>query len=109
MIIVNEHYGFNYNNSLLDLSEEQKVLLEKQNFSQHFKRSKKNNELCFDLKFIEEDAAYRLKSSYIVGVNWIVKGKLPIYIKPKLNNNSSEVNYILMLFEALKETENIKH
>ncbi|MDO6472156.1 restriction endonuclease [Maribacter sp. 1_MG-2023] len=109
MIVVNEHYGYNYENSLLELSEEQKVMLQQQNFSQHFQRSKNTNELCFDIQFNEEDEVYRLNSSYIVGVNWIVKGKLPIYIKPKLNNDISEVNYLLMLFEALKETENIKH
>ena len=109
MIVVNEHYGYRYENSLLDLSEEQKVLLQQQNFSQHFKRSENNNELCFDIKFNEEETAYRLNSSYIVGVNWIIKGKLPIYIKPKLNNDTNEVDYLSMLFEALKETENIDH
>ncbi|WP_452232062.1 5-methylcytosine restriction system specificity protein McrC [Lacinutrix sp. MEBiC02595] len=110
MIVVNEHYGYNYENSLLDdLSEEQKVLLQQQNFRQYFIRSKNSNELCFDIHYNEEEAAYRLNSSYIVGVNWIVKGKLPIYIKPKLNNDTSEVDYLSMLFEALKETENIEH
>lgn len=109
MIVVNEHYGYKYENSLLDLSEEQKVLLQQQNFTQYFKRSKNDNELCFDIQYNEEEAAYRLNSSYIVGVNWIIKGKLPIYIKPKLNNAVTEVDYLSMLFEALKETENIEH
>ena len=110
MIVVNEHYGYKYENSLLDdLSEEQKGLLQQQNFSQFFMRSKNSNELCFDIQYNEKEAAYRLNSSYIVGVNWIVKGELPIYIKPKLNNDSSEVDYLSMLFEALKETENIDH
>lgn len=109
MIVVNEHYGYREENSLLNLSDEQKALLQQQNFIQYFKRSKNNNELCFDIQFNEEEASYRLNSSYIVGVNWIVKGKLPIYIKPKLNNDTYEVDYLSMLFEALKETENIDH
>ncbi|QXP54661.1 hypothetical protein H0I25_11245 [Cellulophaga sp. HaHa_2_95] len=109
MIVVNEHHGFVEANSLLDLSEEQKILLQQQNFAQYFKRSKNDNQVCFDIRFKEEDDTYKLESSYIIGVNWIVKGKLPIYIKPKLNNDTNEVDYLSMLFEALKETENIKH
>ncbi|MEP4781269.1 MAG: hypothetical protein ABJZ18_09860, partial [Algibacter sp.] len=109
MIVINEHHGYKEENALLDLSEEQKKLLQQQNFAQYFKRPKNDNQLCFDIQFNEEEETYRLKSSYIVGVNWIVKGKLPIYIKPKLNNDTSEVDYLSMLFEALKETENINH
>ncbi len=109
MIVVSEHYGYKKEHSLLNLSEEQKVLLQQQNFAQYFRRSKSDNQLCFDLQFIEEENEYKLESSYIVGVNWIVKEKLPIYIKPKLNNEASEVDYLSMLFEALKETENINH
>ena len=109
MIVVNEHHGYKQENSLLDLSEEQKVLLQQQNFTQYFKRSKNDNQLCFDIQFNEEEEDYRLNSSYIVGVNWIVKGKLPIYVKPKLNNDITEVDYLSMLFEALKEAENIDH
>lgn len=109
MIVVNEHYGYQCENSSLDLNDEQKVLLQQKNFTQHFKRSEKNKELCFDIQFNKDEESYRLNSSYIVGVNWIVKGKLPIYIKPKLSNDISEVDYLSMLFEALKETENINH
>ncbi len=109
MIIVNEHHGYNSEIPLLDLSEEQKRFLNKQNFSKSFKRAKNNNQLCFDIKYNGENDSYKLDSSYIIGVNWIVKGKLPIYIKPKLNNDTHEVDYLKMLFEALKETENIDH
>lgn len=109
MIVVNEHHGYIEENSLLDLSEVQIALLQQRNFVQYFKRSNNDNELCFDIQFNEKEETYRLNSSYIVGVNWIVKGKLPIYIKPKLNNDTSEVDYLSMLFEALKETENINH
>ena len=109
MIVVNEHYGYKDKNALLDLSEEQKILLQKKNFKQQFKRSKKNKQLCFKIQFKEDEGTYQLESTYIVGVNWVVKGKLPIYIKPKLNNDTNEVDYLSMLFEALKETENIDH
>lgn len=109
MIIVNEHYGYKNDLPLLNLSEDQIAILNKQNFIKYFRRLKNDNQLCFAIVYNEEFDSYKLDSSYIVGVNWIVKGKLPIYIKPKLNDDISEVDYLKMLFEALKETENINH
>jgi 5-methylcytosine-specific restriction endonuclease McrBC regulatory subunit McrC len=109
MIVVNEHHGYKKEDASLVLNEEQIAVLNKQNFAKFFKRSKDSLQLCFGLNYNEELDSYKLDSSYIVGVNWIVKGKLPIYIKPKLNNDTSEVDYLKMLFDALKETENIKH
>lgn len=109
MIVVNEHHGYKSELPLLNLSEAQKGLLNQQNFSQSFKRAKDSNQTCYDIKYNDENNSYKLESSYIVGINWIVKGKLPIYIKPKLNNDTFEVDYLKMLFEALKETENINH
>lgn len=109
MIVLNEHHGYKKDETNFVLSEEQIAVLNKQNFSQFYKRAKDSHQLCFGINYNEELDSYKLDSSYIVGVNWIVKGKLPIYIKPKLNNDTSEVDYLKMLFDALKETENIKH
>tara|TARA_R110002074_G_scaffold310483_1_gene481345 strand:+ start:2298 stop:3602 length:1305 start_codon:yes stop_codon:yes gene_type:complete len=109
MIVVNEHHGYKKGDATLAFSEEQKAILGKNNFAEYFERSKDDHQLCFNINFNEEEKSYKLDSSYIVGVNWIVKGKLPIYIKPKLNNDTFEVDYLKMLFEALKETENLNH
>tara|TARA_R110002049_G_scaffold12931_1_gene57167 strand:- start:2711 stop:4015 length:1305 start_codon:yes stop_codon:yes gene_type:complete len=109
MIFVNEHHGYKKEESSLVFSEEQITLLNKQNFTKYFKRLKDESQLCFGIAYNEEFDSYKLDSSFIVGVNWVIKGKLPIYIKPKLNNDTNEVDYLKMLFEALKETENINH
>lgn len=109
MIVVNEHHGYKKDVTNFVFNEDQIAILNKQNFLQFFKRAKDSHQLCFGINYNEELDSYKLDSSYIVGVNWIVKGKLPIYIKPKLNNDTSEVDYLKMLFDALKETENIKH
>lgn len=108
MISLHEHYGYK-NDAPFNLDEEQKTILNKLDFSDSFKRDKNNEQLCFSLKYNKEKDFYKLDSSYIIGVNWIVKGKLPIYIQPKLNNENSEVDYLLMLFEALKEIKNLTH
>lgn len=109
MITLQEHYGYNSKQPYLGFTEEQKVILNQKDFSDSFKRDKNNEELCYSIKYDTEKNNYKLESSYIVGVNWVLKGKLSIYIKPKLNKENSEVNYLLMLFEALKETKNINH
>lgn len=108
MITIGEHYGFYENGAIIDLNKYSNILLGK-NYSSLFQRSNTNKESCYNLYFNENVQEYQLTSSYIIGVGWIVKNKLPIYIKPKLNTEKSEVNYLLMLFEALKETENLKH
>ncbi len=50
-----------------------------------------------------------ITTSYFIGVDWIVEKKLPIYVRPKLNNGKREINYLGMLFEALQEPDNIAH
>lgn len=108
MIIAGEHHGYKNERALSNLDDVQKELLNKREFSYYFERSK-SKQLCFEIFYNDKEATYKLNSTYIIGVNWVIKGKLPIYIKPKLNNETNEVDYLLMLFEALKETENINH
>ena len=65
----------------------------------------------------EEDLYYyrincadgQITTSYFIGVNWVIEKRLPIYVKPKLNNETTEINYLSMLMEALQEPENIEH
>ena len=106
MIKITEHSG--YKDDLgVELSEEQSNLLQQQSYSQFFKR-KRDEQLCFSIKHKKENK-YFIESSYIIGVDWVVEGKLPIYIQPKLNNVGNEIDYLKMLFEALQEPENFNH
>lgn len=51
----------------------------------------------------------QIETSYFVGISWIIEKRLPIYVRPKLNDGSTEVDYLGMLIEALQEPENIDH
>lgn len=108
MIILSEQYGYKKPKSIYDI-ERFAVTLKNQPYSKSIQRGE-NKAYCFNILHLEgETNPYRFETSYFVGVDWIVENELPIYVKPKLDNDSSEVNYIKMLFEVLKEPENYNH
>lgn len=57
---------------------------------------KKNQTLCIDAK-------------YFIGVDWIVPQKAAIYVEPKLNQETIEVDFLGMLLNSLEATENLNH
>lgn len=70
----------------------------------------KGDSFCYRITKKETELTrYFFETSYFVGVDWIVKNELSIYVKPKLDNDTSEVNYLKMLFEVLNEPENYNH
>lgn len=106
MIEITEHSG--YKDDLgVELSEEQSDLLQNQSYGQFFKR-KKDKQLCFSIQH-KEDKRYLIESSYMIGIDWIIENKLSIYVQPKLNKEDKEIDYLKMLFEALKEPANLNH
>lgn len=106
MIEITEHSG--YKDDLgVELSEEQSDLLQNQSYCQFFKR-KEDKQLCFSIQH-KEDKRYLIESSYMIGIDWIIENKLSIYVQPKLNKEDKEIDYLKMLFEALKEPVNLNH
>jgi len=73
------------------------------------KSIQRGNDKAYCFNILHNEGEYRVETSYFVGVDWVVENKLAIYVKPKLDNETSEVNYVKMLFDALKEPENYQH
>lgn len=70
----------------------------------------KGDSFCYRITKKESELnRYLFETSYFVGVDWIVENELPIYVKPKLDKENLEVNYVKMLFDVLKEPENYNH
>jgi 5-methylcytosine-specific restriction enzyme subunit McrC len=108
MIILSEQYGYNKPRSIEDI-ERFALVLNNQSYNKSIQRGD-NKAYCYNIIHSEkEQNPYRFETSYFVGVDWIIENKLPIYVKPKLDNINSEVNYIKMLFDILKEPENYNH
>lgn len=108
MIVLPEQYGYN-NPKPVDGIEKYIDILEDRPYSKSIQRGE-NKAYCFNIYYREhESSKYHFETSYFVGVDWIIENELPIYVQPKLDDNTSEVNYLKMLFDILKEPENYNH
>ncbi len=108
MIVLSEQYGYKNPKSIENI-ERFAAALKNQPYSKTIQRGE-NKAYCFNiLHTADEINSYRFETSYFVGVDWIVENELPIYVKPKLDDDTSEVNYVKMLFDILKEPENYNH
>lgn len=110
MIILPEQYGYKTNDSLENVDMASCVAaLTNQTYTKSIQRGK-NKAYCYKVLYTGNQAKpYHIQTSYFVGVDWIVENKLPIYVKPKLNDSNLEINYVKMLFDSLKEPENYQH
>lgn len=107
MIILSEQYGYKNPRPIENIGL-YADLLRNQNYIKSIQRGD-NKAHCYNIFHIETENNYRFETSYFVGVDWIVENELPIYVKPKLDDEVSEVNYVKMLFDILKEPENYNH
>ena len=101
MIILSEQYGYKNPRPIENIGL-YADLLRNQNYIKSIQRGD-NKAHCYNIFHIETENNYRFETSYFVGVDWIVENELPIYVKPKLDDEVSEVNYVKMLFDILKE------
>ena len=61
---------------------------------------------CFTIrKNITSNNEYHLTTGYFIGVDWLDSKETALYVAPKLNNKNKEVDFIKMLFSALKHPE----
>ncbi len=76
--------------------------------SRIFPKRKGDDIECFTLH--EKERGYELKTSYLIGVDWIIEGKKALYVYPKINQEdlgdfSMEIDFIKMLFSAMRHGE----
>jgi 5-methylcytosine-specific restriction enzyme subunit McrC len=76
-----------------------------------FLSNKDHNCVTVSLLKQNEDQFYtcKIQSSYYIGLDQFSKLKLNVYVEPKLNNGTLQLDYISMLLEALKAPENFDH
>jgi 5-methylcytosine-specific restriction enzyme subunit McrC len=108
MIVLSEQFGYKNPKSIDDI-ERFAAALKNQHYSKSIQKGE-NKSYCFKILHTKDETnPYLFETSYFVGVDWIVENELPIYVKPKLDDATSEVNYVKMLFEVLKQPENYNH
>jgi 5-methylcytosine-specific restriction endonuclease McrBC regulatory subunit McrC len=55
--------------------------------------------------FAEITSDNQLKTNYYIGIYWLIKNELAIYIAPKLNTDTQQTDYLKMLFSCLKHSD----
>lgn len=106
MIILSEQYGYKKPKSIAGIDRFAPFLKE----LSYRKSILGEDSFCFNITRIGgQESVYHFETSYFVGVDWVVENELPIYVRPKLDDSESEVNYIAMLFAILKEPGNYDH
>lgn len=68
--------------------------------------NKKNGEQSECFSMVNEEGIWYISSSYYIGTDWLDAKNSSIRISPKVNSEGREINYLLMLEEALKEPKN---
>lgn len=71
-----------------------------------FKKTHRNKDVsmpCYTLDY-QKGKGFNVKAGYFVGLDWVDKNNA-IYIAPKLNKEDNEVNFISMLFSALRHSD----
>ena len=108
MIELPEQYGYRTRKSIHNIDDFAHDLKSK-SYEKSIQKGQ-DNSFCYKVTYNELDQTpYAFETSYFIGVDWIVENEVPIYVRPKLDDKESEVNYIKMLFEALEEPDNYKH
>lgn len=108
-IVLREQYC-NINPKLIDGTECSVSALKKPAYNKAIQKGE-SKAYCYNITRKEsEPNIYLFETTYFVGVDWIVENELSIYVQPKkLDDKHSEMDYIKMLFDALKEPENYNH
>ncbi|MCD8406393.1 McrC family protein [Tenacibaculum dicentrarchi] len=110
MLVISEHFGYEKRNNRFNLNEDNLKLCQDFDLRTPFKKCFNNNEETFCFNFNKsENGEFQFETGYYIGVDWIGNSGLSIYVEPKLNEEEKQVNYLKMLFEALKEPENLNH
>ena len=62
---------------------------------------------CIEFKFSQ--GVITLHTNYYVGVDWLKKNDIAIYVAPKLNEERKETDYFHMLFSCMKHSDISAH
>jgi 5-methylcytosine-specific restriction enzyme subunit McrC len=67
----------------------------------------KDKEIC--IKITQQGDSKKLTSSYYIGVDWLKKHDIAVYIAPKLNDETQQTDYLKMLFSSLRHSDVSKY
>lgn len=79
-----------------------------ESYSIYFWKQKRNEQRSC-LEVTPSQDGHTIVSSYFTGVDWIGKQTHAVYVEPKVNKDGMQLNYLEMLFSALKHPDVANH
>lgn len=73
-------------------------------FDKMYKRDRDKPQSCLSMWCNNDEIHF--KTSYFIGVDWLIDNEVACYVKPKVDTKDKEIDYYSMLLEALEEPEN---
>lgn len=100
LICISEHHNYGEN---LEYHQDLAGLA---GLSTFFKGQKKADKECVGI--VEGEGGTYLRSSYFIGVDWLLEKEKAIYVQPKVNSKGRQLDYLRMISEAL-QTPGVGH
>ena len=73
---------------------------------------KEEGKCCYNIQkinFEDGTSKYHLETNYFIGIDWYENNVKAIYVQPKQNSESKEIDVLKLLFNALQEPENFDY
>lgn len=113
MLKISEHFEYYHDNHL-------DALKKVNGWERYFQKDVVEDSLCFgkdkqkqcvqiNVSKTDEELKCNISSSYYIGLDLLPALDLEVYVAPKLNKESINLNYVKILLEALKEEDNFEH
>lgn len=88
------------------INQEESNNFSKETYEKKFVKKHRGNDASLPCYIInkqpDENDNYTINTGYFIGLDWIETNKSALYVAPKLNNESQEVDFITMLLSSLR-------
>lgn len=64
---------------------------------------------CKCIEIIQNGDSKILQSIYFIGVDWLVKNEIAVYVAPKINDAAQQTDFLKMLFSCLRHSDVAQH
>lgn len=113
MLKISEHFEYYHNDHLDTLKKingwERYFQKDVAEDLLYFGQDKQKQCVQITLSQTNEEPQCKIYSSYYIGLDRLSALGLDVYVAPKLNKDTINLNYVKILLEALKEEENFEH
>jgi 5-methylcytosine-specific restriction endonuclease McrBC regulatory subunit McrC len=60
---------------------------------------------CKCIEITKDSTSKELNSNFYIGIDWLIKNEVAVYVAPKLNDETQQTDYLKMLFSCLRHSD----